>query len=97
MPKTLRALPGGGAFSFLGVVGVVFLAPKNSFAIAAERVLSLPEDTAAARARLEITVAVQARQIGVGKSTLTRLEAGGSPTQATIVSVLRWLAIHGGN
>lgn len=70
--------------------------PPNRFAVAADLILDLPAFTAAARTRMKITPAVQAKQIGISKSTLTRLEAGSSPNQATIVSVLRWLSIHGG-
>jgi DNA-binding phage protein len=70
-------------------------APQVSeFDHAADLVLSLAELTAAARARLGITVTVQAQQIGIASTTLTRLEAGGEPMRSTIVSVLRWLAIN---
>lgn len=69
-------------------------APKPDYAGAVNLIARLPADLAAARLRLGLTVAAQAKQIGVTTSTLSRLTTGSVPTQTTIVAGLRWLASH---
>lgn len=68
------------------------LAPPNPYTATADRILNLPSEVAGVRARLGLTVAAQAKQIGVTKTTLTRLTPGSNPSQATILAALKWLS-----
>lgn len=71
---------------------MVLLGQPNYAAIAAT-ILGLPQTVTTMRALRELDQATAAAQIGIGKTTLANLEAGtSSPTQPTIVSVLRWLS-----
>ena len=73
---------------------MVFLAPRvDVWTPALQRVNSLGADLAAARARLKLTTAHQAKAIGITTATLVGLVEGTSnPTRATIAASLSWLA-----
>lgn len=69
--------------------------PRPNYADIADTILDLPNLLEDTRARLGITTTIQAKQLGIAKSTLTNLTGGVStPTQTTIVAALRWLAQH---
>ena len=71
---------------------ILAVTPKPDYATAATVVARMAADLAAARTRLHLTVAAQAKQIGVTTTTLTRLYGGSVPTQTTVLAGLRWLA-----
>lgn len=72
---------------------IVLAAPPGArYATAAAAIRDLPAAMRADRDRHSWTIRQQATLVGVGVDTLTRLEQGSNPTQATILACLDHLA-----
>lgn len=76
------------------LLGAAVLPPQepNRFLDAIALINLLPTLTAQARTDRDTDIKGQAKDIGVTPATLTRFEAGSTPTKKTIVAVLTYLA-----
>ena len=76
---------------------MVLLAPRPTPNYAGTLALlgELPKHLRSGRDRLRITLATQARQMGIATSTLSNFDTGKSaPSYFTITAALRWLHTH---
>lgn len=71
---------------------MVLLAPRNPYATTAALIRGLPTAMRGDRELNALTITQQAKLVGVGADTLSRLDTGSNPTQATLLSVLDYLA-----
>ena len=70
---------------------MVLLAPVRPYTTAARLVRGLPDAMRADREINTLSFTQQAKLVGVGADTLTRLDTGSNPVQSTVLACLDYL------